>query len=219
MFQFRQSIKRIFGIHTRGRNSQTDRRYNVTITSPAHKMTSVNDISKYNTDSSGNAKRRDKKITIETSQIDSEVHRPMKNMELCTIVENKAGSDTDRSGETIFDEDSSNGNNNKYSESKIPNEHSPTPTIVDSECTHFLKGSQRNDNDDTLNIYGNQAYEEHSTDVALISTGENRSRIRHSYSLDLTDVPKNNKRRKLSVQMQHGTVVQTEGLLDDIVEL
>lgn len=221
LFQFRQSIKRIFGIHTRGRDSQTDRRYNVTVTSPVHKMTSVNDVSKYNSDSSNNDKRRDKKITIfdETSQIHYTVQRPTKNVELCTIVENKTGSDAERSGETIFDEDSSNGNNKKYSDSKLPSEHSPILTMVESECIHFIKDTQRNDSDDNLNVYGNQAYEEHSTDVELIGTDKKRSRIRHSYSLDLIAAPKNNKRRKLSIETKHETIIRTKGLVSNIVEL
>lgn len=220
LFQFRQSIKRIFGIHTRGRNSQTDRRYNVTITSPAHKMTSVNELSKYNTESSSNAKRRDKKNTVydETSEIHNEVQRPMKNVELCTIIENKTGSDAEKSGETIFDEDSSNGYNKKYLDSKLPSEHSPILTIVDPEGTQFMKDTQRNGNNDILNIYGNQAYEEHSTDV-LISTDEKRSRMRHSYSLDLIRAPKDNKRRKLSIETKHETVIQTKGLVDNIIDL
>lgn len=183
-------------------------------------MTSVNDLSKYNPDSASNAKRRDKKISIcdETSEIHNEVQRPMKNMELCTIVENKIGSDAERSGETIFDEDSSNDSNKKYSDSKLPSKQCPILTMVDSECTHFMKDTQRNDNNDILNIYGNQAYEEHSTDV-LIGTDEKRSRMRHSYSLDLIGVPKDNKRRKLSVETKHETVIKTKGIVDNIIEL
>lgn len=182
-------------------------------------MTSVNDLSKYNPDSSSNAKRRDKKISVcdETSEMHNEVQRPMKNMELCTIAENKTGSDAERSGETIFDEDSSNGYSKKCLDIKLPSEHSPILTMVDSECTHFVN-TQRNDNNDILNIYGNEAYEEHATDI-LISIDEKRSRMRHSYSLDLIGTPKDNKRRKLSVETKHETVIRTKGLVDNIIEL
>lgn len=220
LFQFRQSIKRIFGIHSWGRNSQTDRRYNVTVTSPAHKLTSVNDVSKSNPDSSSYVKRRDKKITIcdETSEIHNEVYRPAKSMELCTIVENKTGSDAERSGETIFDEDSSNDDNNKYSDSKLPSDHSPTLTILDTERTQFIKGTQRKGNDDILNIYGNQAYEDDSTD-AFLRTDEKKLKIRHSFSLDLIGAPKDNKRRKMSDDPKHETAIRMKGLVDNIIEL
>lgn len=222
MFQFRQSIKRIFGIHTRGRNSQTDRRYNVTITSPAQKMSSLNDHSKYNNDSFSNVQRPDKKTTtcLETSEIPNEVNRPIKNIELCTILENKTRSNSERSGQAIFDEDSSNGNTEKYSDSKLTNEHSPLLAIVDCEITRFMKDKLRNDNDKVLNIYGNQAYEEHATDVALNGNNENKSRIKHSYSLDLIGAPKVIERRKLSVETKYETIIQAKGFVDDeIIEL
>lgn len=202
-------------------DSQADRRYNITITSPAHKMTSFNENSKYNIDNPINVHRRDKKNTTcdEPSDIHNEVHQPVKNMELCTILENKMVFDAERSGETIFDEDSSNGNNKKYSDSKLSSEHTPILTVVDSECTHFIKDSQRNDNDEVLNIYGNQAYEEHSTDVALNVVDRNRSRIKHSYSLDLIRAPKDNIKRKLSVETKYETVIRTKAFVDNIIEL
>lgn len=184
-------------------------------------MTSVNDLSKCIPDSSSNAKKRDKKINVydETSEIHNEELRSNKNMELCTIIENKTGSDAEKSDETIFDEDSSAGNNKKNLQSKITSERSPILTIVDSECIHFVKSSQENDNDDDLNIYGNQAFEEHWTDVALIDTNAKRPRIRHSYSLDLTGAPKVNKKRKLSVETKLETVIRTKELLDNIIDL
>lgn len=180
-------------------------------------MTSVNDVSKCNPESSNNARKRDNKITVydDTSEIHNEGHRSMRNVELCTILE-KTGSDAERSGETIFDEDSSNGSDKKKIKSKLPSESSPILTIVDSESIHFMKSTQRSSNDNVLNVYGNQAFEEHWTD-ALIGTDGKGPRIKHSYSLDLTRAPKD-KKRKLSVETKFETVMQTKGL-DNIIEL
>lgn len=226
IFQFRQSIKRIFGIHSKGRNSQAERRYNNTLTSPAHKVTSYDFTTKYNTSDCLSNRKRDKNVTIseDTSEVtNNEMKGPFaRHLELCTIQEIKTGSDAERSGDTIYDEDSTNSNRklNVCDSSKLLSEYSPVLTIIDSETTIFSKMKQSDNANGILNnIYGNEAYEEHTTD----NTSQNieyqnfkRAKIRHSYSLDLSGVPAENKRRKLSVETKLETF-QPKGFFKDTV--
>lgn len=170
-------------------------------------------------------RKRDKNITIseDTSEVtNNEMIRPFaRHLELCTIQENKTGSDAERSVDTIFDEDSSNGNKkqNFCESSKLLGEYSPVLTIVDSETTIFSKMKQNDDANGILNnIYGNEAYEEHTTDVTSRNDYEDckTAKIRHSYSLDLSCIPVENVRRKLSVETKLETF-QPKGFFKETV--
>lgn len=178
-----------------------EKKFNHTLTSPAHRQTSVNDFTtKYNSDTSSSApKTKNRKVSIldEVSEANDNLRCYPRNLELCTIIENK-NSDAERSGDTFYDEDSTNSVKKLTVDesSKLLSEHSPILTIVDSERTIFSK--RRSEVDDILkNIYGNEAFEEHTTDKTNLATDE-REKLKHSCSLDLIGTANETKRRKLS---------------------
>ncbi|XP_023954186.2 parapinopsin-like [Bicyclus anynana] len=201
--QFRQSIKRIFGIHSRRGGSQTDRCYNNTMLSPAHKPSGYNDITvRYNSETITSITPRKKNNIIEDSENHSismtvnEVGRPPgKLYELCTIQEAKTNSEAEKSGDTVDDEESCTSNK-KFDEvcaeswktMKVP---SPVVTMVDSQRFLFTRAP----NGDTK--------ESPSVDKALIDFSEfkvTKRPLKNSYSLDLGGVATEGRRRKFSIE-------------------
>ncbi|CAG9788138.1 unnamed protein product [Diatraea saccharalis] len=234
--QFRQSIKRVFGMHNKGKQSQTERAYNNTVLSPAHKASINNETTRYISESTVSIipkKVKDTKRIVFSESIsevvNNDTNRPYtRDLELCTINENRTISDADKSGETSYDEDS--GNSRKkldlFGEScKIFNKRSPVLTIIDTERLIYSKPLKHklSDIEDSNNAYGNAAYEEHSTDTAKadgfrteddFEIVKRHKRIKHSYSLDLS-VHNENKNRKLSIESKFDTLVEPKGFFKD----
>ncbi|KAL0878672.1 hypothetical protein ABMA27_003730 [Loxostege sticticalis] len=233
--QFRQSIKRIFGMHSKGKQSQTEKGFNNTVLSPAHKVSVNNDTTRYITSESTIStipkKVKDTKRIIFSDSIsevvNNENNRPYaRDLELCTINENKTASDGERSEETTYDEDS--GSQKKlelFGEScKLFNKRSPVVTIIDTEHLIFSKPvkNRHGDNGGVNNVYGNAAYEEHSTDKTnnVYETDNEMKRqktIKHSYSLDLSVVSNENKSRKLSIETKFETLIQPKGFFKETI--
>lgn len=238
--QFRQSIKRIFGLHSKSKQSHIEKGFNNTVMSPGHKMSMNNDTTRYicseSTISNIPKKVKDNKRIIFSDNIteattNNDTSRPYpRDLELCTIKENRTGSDAERSGETSYEDDS--GNSQKklemFGEScKLFNKRSPVVTIMDTEHLLFSKYS-RSKNDDSSNVnnvYGNEAYEEHATDLTNdVCRTENEYQrlkrqkiIKHSYSLDLGTVSHENKGRKLSIETKFETFIQPKGFFKDTI--
>ncbi|XP_028031973.1 parapinopsin-like [Bombyx mandarina] len=228
--QFRQSIKRIFGIHTKSKNSHTERGYNNTLMSPAHKLSLNNTKFNSETNSSTATKTlKDKRVFYEDASdvTNQEYHRQYtRNPDLCTIQENKTVSDTDRSGESAYDDSSSNRKIDMFGEScRAVNEKSPVLTIMDSERLLFSKVPCRKDDEteaSSSNVYGNTAFEEHATDDTMNdnSNAENdyknyvrHKMIRQSFSLDFPRYSSENKKRKLSIETKLESLMQPKSFL------
>ncbi|RVE43896.1 hypothetical protein evm_011458 [Chilo suppressalis] len=236
--QFRQSIKRIFGMHTKGTQS-TEKGFNNTNMSPAHKPSVNNESTRYISESAVSSvpkKVRDSKRIVFSENISESMNNNISRMfprdlELCTINENRTISDGERSGETIYDDDS--GNSHKkldlFGESckLFHNKHSPVLTIIDTEHLIFSKPTKHKNDEVNIgnNAYGNAAFEEHFTDSAKVNvfrTEDEYHRIKrqntmkHSYSLDLS-VPNVNKNRKLSIETKFETLVEPKGFFKDSV--
>ncbi|CAH2267518.1 jg22606 [Pararge aegeria aegeria] len=207
--QFRQSIKRIFGIHTKRGGSQTDKCYNNTLLSPAHRQSAYNDITvRYNSETimSSTQRKRDRNNITEDSDNHSismtinEVGKlPGKSYDLCTIQETKTASDAERSGDTICDEDSC-GSNKKFElvfgeSCKSMQEPSPIVTMVDSQRFLFTRTANTNASNSSASV--------HSGDKALIDFNEvkgTKRPIKHSYSLDLGGITMEGRKRKFSIE-------------------
>lgn len=239
--QFRQSIKRIFGIHTKGKQSHIGKGYNNTVMSPAHRMSGMNDATtRFNSTetivSTSTSKKinKDKKLvfTDEVSEIAAHDNRTFqRDLELCTIQENRTASDAERSVETTCEEDNDHKLGVFGTSCKFFRKRSPVVTIIDTEHLIFSKIAKRHRTDDNelpddINAYGNQAYEEHVSDrfkKNILST-ENEYQtdtshkvIKRSYSLDLSTVTNENKKRKLSVETKFQTVIQPRGFFKDTI--
>ncbi|CAH0625310.1 unnamed protein product [Chrysodeixis includens] len=238
--QFRNSIKRIFGIHTKGKNSQTEKGYNNTLMSPANKLSSLNNTNRFNSSetnlSSLQKSSKDKKIAFndDVSEItNNEYHRTFnRDPELCTIPENK-NSDAERSGDTVYDEDSSNNSNQTkkldlFGEScKAINKRSPILTFMDSERLLFSKISEHDNPEPSgSNVFGNDAFEDHLTDKTNKDTyktenerqsSEKQKIIRQSYSLDFPRLSNDNKKRKMSIETKLESFIQPKGFFKETI--
>ncbi|XP_022835026.1 parapinopsin-like [Spodoptera litura] len=232
--QFRNSIKRVFGVHSKGKNSHAEKAYNNTLTSPANKLSSVNtrlNCSETNL-SSHHKNSKGKKIMFNddiSEMTTNEYHRTFtRDPDLCTIPESK-NSDAERSGDTIYDEDSSNtGSNVKkldlFGEScKVINERSPVLTFMDSDRLLFTKAPEEvNTDSNKTNVFGKETYEDHTTDKNIYKTenalqsSEKQKRIRQSYSLDFPRLSNDNKKRKLSIETKFESI-QPKGFFKETI--
>ncbi|CAG9123132.1 unnamed protein product [Plutella xylostella] len=225
--QFRQSIKRLFGIHGKGGHTQTEKGYDNTILLPTNRFSRINDNTRFNSSESNvstiHKKQvivKDKKITVtddlcdyNNSEINYQINK-IDNINLCTIQENKTASDNEKSGETIYEEDNSNGKQKLevFGENyQLFDDTSPVLTIIDSEHLAFSKTrlvcKVRDANAETVeNVYGNKAFVEHSSDITSNEAYETSSdqqlkknkRLQSSYSTDIAGIQKEPKKRKLS---------------------
>ncbi|CAH0686388.1 unnamed protein product [Spodoptera exigua] len=232
--QFRNSIKRVFGVHSKGKNSHAEKAYNNTLTSPANKLSSVNtrlNCSETNL-SSHHKNSKGKKIIFNddiSEMTTNEYHRTFtRDPDLCTIPESK-NSDAERSGDTIYDEDSSNtGTNVKkldlFGEScKVINERSPVLTFMDSDRLLFTKAPEEVIAESSKNNkLGNETHEDHATDKNIYKTenesqsAEKLKKIRQSYSLDFPRLSNDNKKRKLSIETKFESI-QPKGFFKDTI--
>nr|QDR51017.1 pteropsin [Manduca sexta] len=236
--QFRQSIKRIFGIHTKSKKSQSEKGYNNTVMSPGHKLSSFNNTTRFNseTNSSTLAKTpKDKKPGASCDGFETTNNDYLKpygrNPELCTIQEYKTTSDTERSGESLCDDTSSNKKLNMFGEScKGLNEKSPVLTFMDSERLLFSKIAKNQEDSEQTNetvlSYGNKAFEAHATDEPAKDTYEveneyqtfrKHKMITQSFSLDFTRHSCENKKRKLSIETKLENFIQPKGFIKDTI--
>ncbi|KOB79086.1 Opsin, partial [Operophtera brumata] len=220
--QFRQSIKRIFGIHSKGKDSHTEK-YNNTLVSPAHKLSSLNSTRLPSPDGSQFPKIKDKKLQTDISEASHyETQRAVtRNPELGTIQENKSASEAERSSEILYDDESSSQKKVElFGEScKAVKDGSPVLTYIDSGRLLFTKGK----NNFEENVYGNVAYEAHPNDEMGIEnfnieneySFQKQKIIRPSCSLDFGRYPCEDKKRKLSVETKLETVIQPKGFFKD----
>lgn len=234
ILQFRQSIKRIFVIHTKAKNSTRTEKYDNTVMSPAHRMSSLNNIRMNSTDGPNSqiSKVKDKKVVftdeaLEVANIAVE-RTVIRNPELKTIQENKT-SDTERSGETIYNDDSSSQNKLDLfgASCKIINEQSPVLTFMDNERLLFSKIRLEQDEE---NVYGtgNDAYEVHPTDEISKDTFAtnreyssflNQKILPQSFSLDLSrySLDSECKKRKMSVETKLESAIQSRGFFKESI--
>ncbi|XP_013192484.2 parapinopsin [Amyelois transitella] len=231
--QFRQSIKRIFGIHTKNKQSQMNKGYNNTGVSPARlndATTRFNSTETIISTSTSKKVNKDRKLVFndEVSEIvahDNKIFQ--RDLELCTIQENRTASDTDRSIDT-YDSENEPKLGIFGASCKLFRKRSPVVTIIDTEHLIFSEIKTRNgemENEDA-NGYGNDAYEDHITDKSkndVFSTENEYQRvksqkiIKRSYSLDLSALDNDNKKRKLSIETKFEAVVQPRGLFKDAI--
>ncbi|XP_032518090.2 parapinopsin-like [Danaus plexippus] len=205
--QFRKSIKRIFGIQKR-RGSRIEKCYNNSILSPTHRRSAYNDITvRYNSSDTviSTPKRySDKRIFSSedseshlASTVTNESSRPTgKVYELCTIQENKTGSDAERSGDTVCDDDNTSNKNLElvfgesckiFKDSTVDNERVTTGAVKNK--IHITESKNILDEADLRLIESN------------LNQSSKRSKIiRHSYSLDLGGVSNEGTRRKFSIE-------------------
>ncbi|XP_059062566.1 parapinopsin-like [Achroia grisella] len=247
--QFRQSIKRIFGMHDNKNQSKSEKGHNNTTLSPTQKRSGTNEgTTRYNSTEtvvsiSSKKHNKDKKIIFNddlSESIKTENRSYQKDVELCTIQENRSASDVEKSGNTIYEEDSCN-NTKKFPlfgpSCKLFQKRSPGVTIIDKEHLIFSKNySNRdydsNDSDDNTNAYGNKGYVEHVTDALKedmyrteninAETNEYKNinlqkEIKPSFSLDLNIVSYENRKRKMSVESKFETIIQPKGFFKDSV--
>ncbi|KPJ06626.1 Opsin-VA [Papilio machaon] len=218
--QFRQSIKHVFSMQTKCRNSETKREDMNSFLSPNHKLSVLNDtalrnsseiftlnrpkkVSKCNTNS-------DDKINI---TINEKANKQLQKVsKLCLIEEKQSVSDAERSGETIFDDDTSNSNR-KLEKSCILNDQSPVLTIVDANKLCFTKVAKRENE--------KQLYEELFTEVKKIdNTDQSFKRpktLKHSYSLDLGSISHEGKRRKFSIETKLESIVVPKSFMGKVM--
>lgn len=239
MLQFRNSIRRIFGIHTKGKNSQAEKAYNNTLTSPANKMSSINNTTRFNsseTNFSNGKHSKGKKIIFNddiSEMTTNEYQRTFtRDPDLCTIPESR-NSDAERSGDTVYDEESSNNGGNVkkldlFGEScKVVNERSPVLTFVDSERLLFTKIPEHAIVETSAsNVFGNDAFEDDATlkakkDAILTETeqlnAEKQKMLRQSYSLDFPRLSNDTKKRKMSIETKLESFIQPKGFFKDTI--
>ncbi|CAH2090179.1 unnamed protein product [Euphydryas editha] len=226
--QFRQSIKRIFGIHSKRTNSQTDKCYNNTMLSP-HKQSAYNEITvRYNSSETivSNTPKRlmERNKTSENSDnhsmstsMNEGTRQGGRASELCTIQEHRTVSDAEKSSETVCDEESCNSSKNVqlvFGQScNIFKQPSPVLTIVDNERIVFNKVPKDLAQETLDSVYGNKSYDERKTntteqkDITADSINEEVSKrpIKHSCSLDLGHIRNEGRRRKFSIETKFET--------------
>ncbi|XP_052749296.1 pinopsin-like [Galleria mellonella] len=234
--QFRQSIKRIFGMHNNKMQSQTEKGHNTTL-SPTHKTSGTNEANTcYNSTEtmiSVSSKKhiKDKKIVFNdelSENIKTENRFYQKDLELCTIQENRSRSDLERSDDTIYED--STHNNKKFQlfgpSCKLFQKRSPGVTIIDKEHLIFsktkLKDDENDASDEMTNAYGNEGYVEHTTDTLNENTYrteyekiKSQKEIKRSFSLDLNIVSYENKKRKMSIESKFEAIAQPKGFIKD----
>ncbi|KPJ06627.1 Parapinopsin [Papilio machaon] len=197
--QFRQSIRRYFSTLGRG-NSETGKSCHNTILT--QKLSAVNEITiRYNTSDSNllnspqkNVKNQiipDNRNDATRSDINSRTYS--KILELSTIPETKTPSDTEKSGDTVCDDDTSNDQTkvDSFVETCKLADHSLILTIVDSEGFFLTQAVKRNNNiEDLWKIWSIDGLEIHSTDALRLDDKIQISRtfqtMKHSYSLDFS---------------------------------
>ncbi|CAK1542961.1 unnamed protein product [Leptosia nina] len=193
--QFRQSIKKIFGVHSKCRSPS--RGYN-TAMSPAHKLSAFNDITvRFNTSDtnvpSTPRRLKERAPSNDESDISNDYNKLSSKIgELGTIQEMKTVSDAEKSIDTVYDDESSK---------KIDSENSPILTI-DRGRLMFTKKNVKDILDDS-NVSSEESTSEH-----------NFKKIKHSYSFDLGQVvPVETKRRKYSME----TYMPSKGLFKETI--
>ncbi|CAG5043706.1 unnamed protein product [Parnassius apollo] len=221
--QFRQSIRRVFGVHSKG-HSQTEKGLHNTVLS--QKLSAINEITiRYNTSELNllTTPQRDEKNKIPTderadatrSDFNSKNHP--KIPELSTIQENKTASDVERSGDVVYDDDS---NSSTKMESFVePCKLADNPLIlkiVESESLLLSQRVKRNNNiKDLLKICSVQGLKIHSNEDIILDDNMEISRklhtMKHSYSLDLSCVSNEGKRRKLSIETRRESFKPPQG--------
>lgn len=189
--------------------------------SPAHRMSCINDSSRYCSESNVSTvlkKQRNKKIIIaeDASEITNNgtIRNFLRETELCTIKEYKTSSEAERSGDTTHEENSAASKKQEYEESmQLYDEHANSSPRPHDDVHYMMK-----------NIYGNLAFEEHATDVQHSEENPFEFRItkkpkliKHSYSLDLSGVCHQNKKRKLSIESKLEALNQSKGFLKNTV--
>ncbi|XP_041981559.1 parapinopsin-like [Aricia agestis] len=179
--QFRQSIKRVFGIHSKRTTSQTDKNYNNTILSPAHKLSAYNDITvRYNSSetivSSTPISQRERSAVRIEAQYDM-INEGKAKANLSTIQESKGTSENEKS--SILDrEEEKSTLEDVFGESCQLKEGSTSSALLEPEKIEKDK--------------------KQST-VVDVTHKQKIKVIQHSYSLDLADPPRE-KKRKYSVE-------------------
>ncbi|XP_050677747.1 parapinopsin-like [Leptidea sinapis] len=191
--QFRQSIRKIFGMNPK-KGSHSGNFYNNSGKSRGHKLSTFNEITiRYQTSDSSNLTSMPKKLkerTISTEDSDmstNDTNRQSNKMvyDLGTIQECKTISDIERSADINGDEYNAN-NKNKITD------NSPILTI-DDETLFFnkrkkiIKNTEDDDDNDTLSS--------NSSDYQLKG-----SNLKQSYSFELVKIPEVVKMRKYSVE-------------------
>ncbi|XP_061717658.1 parapinopsin-like [Cydia pomonella] len=215
--QFRQSIKRFFGNHSKGGLSQTEKGYDNTLMSPAHRMSCLNDSSRQCSETNVSIiqkKPKNRKVVIaeDASEVTNNgtIRNFLRETELCTIKENRTSSDAERSVETTHEDDSSS-RKQEYDESSRLFEDNQTTGKLD-DVPYMMK-----------NVYGNLAFEEHVTDSPEYDNNLTEFRvskpklIKHSYSLDLSGISNHSKKRKLSVESKLETLNLSKTLFKNTV--
>ncbi|XP_063364738.1 parapinopsin-like isoform X1 [Cydia amplana] len=215
--QFRQSIKRFFGHHSKGGLSQTEKGYDNTLMSPAHRMSCLNDSSRQCSEINVSIilkKPKNRKVVIaeEASEVTNNgtTRNLLKETELCTIKENRTCSDAERSVETTNEDDSSSRKQEYYGSSRLFEDSETTGKLDDVTC--MMK-----------NVYGNLAFEEHITDspddnnLTEFRVTKKPKLIKHSYSLDFSGVSNQSKKRKLSIESKLESLNQSKTLFKNTV--
>ncbi|XP_064073131.1 parapinopsin-like [Vanessa tameamea] len=227
--QFRQSIKRIFGIHTKRTNSQTDKCYNNTMLSPAHKQSAYNEITvRYNSSETimTSTPKRPKEVNTNEDSVNQSVSMSLNDVnrssgkacELRTIQENKTVSDAERSSDTVCDEESCNSNKNLefvFGQScKIFKHPSPVLTIVNTDRLVFSRVPKDAAQEAVDSVYGSKVCDEHKIDMTPqnntnpennVNENDLKRPIKHSFSLDLGGVSQEGRRRKFSIETKLDT--------------
>ncbi|XP_053608832.1 parapinopsin-like [Plodia interpunctella] len=232
--QFRQSIKPIFGIHTKNKQSQLKRGYNNTVLSPARlndATTRFNSTETIVSTSTSKKFNKDRKLLFNDEVSDLATHDNkmfQRDLELCTIQENRTASDTERSIDT-FDEESKHKMGIFGASCKLFRKRSPIVTIIDTEHLIFSQIKKtRNDEKEIDDGYGNDAYEDHISDRSnndVFSTENEYQRvksqkiIKRSYSLDLSVIANENKKRKLSIETKLESVVRPKGIFNETIDI
>ncbi|XP_013136214.1 PREDICTED: parapinopsin-like [Papilio polytes] len=218
--QFRQSIKRIFSMQSKCKNSETDRGYNNTFLSPSHKLSAFNDSTLRNNSPETSLLTTPKKVNkcdgIEdkiTTIIEKTNKQVYKLPELSLIKEKNTVSDAERSIETNFDDETSIRKLEMFGESCKLNDQSPIVTIVDNNKLFFTKITKRE--------LEKQLSEEHFVEIKKIDGTDHKLKrpktIKHSYSLDLGGVSNEGKIRKFSIETKLESLVAPKNFLGTVV--
>ncbi|CAK1582966.1 unnamed protein product [Parnassius mnemosyne] len=221
--QFRQSIRRVFGIHSKG-HSPTEKEYHNTIVS--QKLSAINEITiRYNISESNllTTPQRAEKNKIPTDEradatrSDFNSKNYPKIPELSIIQENKTASDVERSGDVVYDDDSNNSNTNMESFVE-PCKLADNPLIlkiVESESLLLSQTIKNNNIKGLLKLCSVQGLKIHSNEDIILDDSIEISRklhtMKHSYSLDLSGVSNQEKRRKLSIETKRESFKPPQG--------
>ncbi|XP_013161887.1 PREDICTED: parapinopsin-like [Papilio xuthus] len=226
--QFRQSIRRYFSSIGRG-NSETGKPCHNTILT--QKLSAVNEITiRYNTSESNllNSPQKNVKSQVIPENRNDATRSDINNrcyskiLELPTIPETKTPSDTEKSGDTVCDDDTSTGQIkvDNFEPCKLA-DHSLILTIVDSEGFFLTQAVKRNNNiEDLWKIWSIDGLEIHSTDALRLDDKLQITRtlqtMKHSYSLDLSCVQE--KGRIFSVKSKQESYVPEKSLPMDMID-